>query len=321
MRRGEETFSAIVLCLYLLWLVLTNLPKSLLYVAGVGALFVLLKLAIKLYQHYRFWSHKCEHGVLVNRPSIGPCPRCDAQRVATERRIAAERAEQERQRTEQERQRAEQERQKQERLRRLRQEALDRVHQLEHLKKMPHYSFELFTCEVYSRLGWEASPTPASGDSGIDGILKRPGVKAILQCKRYSKGPVGEPALRDLLGAVAKEKANLGILVTTSTFTTQAIEWQKGTKKICLVDGEELLTMVKEAFKGATELRAVFGFTQESENATPVDLCPSCGKAIRLMRKGYTEFLACTICEWTDPEGMLQKNTRRKRRRRRYRFY
>ncbi|MEP3231780.1 MAG: restriction endonuclease [Hyphomicrobiales bacterium] len=84
-----------------------------------------------------------------------------------------------------------------------------------------------------------------SGDDGIDGVIDQDplGVDQIyLQAKRYAHGNnVGSGAMRDFFGALSLKKATKGIFVTTSKFSTSAIQTANdlGTR-IVLIDGEQL---------------------------------------------------------------------------------
>jgi len=99
--------------------------------------------------------------------------------------------------------------------------------------------FERQVHALLKKMGFEAEITKASGDGGIDIIAHSKehitGGKYIIQCKDWSN-PVGEPPVRDLYGVVAAEKANKGILITTSTFTSPAIKFAEN-KPLELIDG------------------------------------------------------------------------------------
>lgn len=102
--------------------------------------------------------------------------------------------------------------------------------------------FEKICQVLVEKMGFNAEITKASGDGGIDIIAynHQPLLsgKYIIQCKRYS-GSVGEPIIRDLYGVVTSERANKGILITTGSFTKQAIAFAEG-KPIELINGDML---------------------------------------------------------------------------------
>ncbi|PIS36676.1 MAG: hypothetical protein COT35_09775 [Nitrospirae bacterium CG08_land_8_20_14_0_20_52_24] len=108
--------------------------------------------------------------------------------------------------------------------------------------------FEKEILDLLQRMGFEASTTKASGDGGIDIIAFKhddiSGGKFIVQCKNWSK-PVGEPAVRDLYGVVISENANKGLLITRSSFTSQALRFAEG-KHIELIDGNKLNELISK---------------------------------------------------------------------------
>jgi hypothetical protein len=111
--------------------------------------------------------------------------------------------------------------------------------------------FEIFIYNIFTKLGFRAQLTKASGDGGIDLIAYYDGLvfkgKYLIQCKRW-KGNVGEPELRDLYGTIVSENALKGILVTTSSFTKQAIEFSRG-KNLELIDGVSLSMLIESISK------------------------------------------------------------------------
>jgi hypothetical protein len=106
--------------------------------------------------------------------------------------------------------------------------------------------FERLIAQLLTKIGLEVTSTKESGDGGIDliAISDQPFFegKYIIQCKRWS-GSVGEPVVRDLYGVVMSERANKGILVTTSSFTRQALKFAAN-KPMELIDGEKLVSLL-----------------------------------------------------------------------------
>ena len=116
------------------------------------------------------------------------------------------------------------------------------------LLDLPPGEFEEMTAELYRARGFQASKTGASGDHGVDVVVKsKDGKKMIVQCKRWRK-PVGEPIVREFYGTMQHEKAAHGTIIGTSGFTQQAIEWAKG-KPISLHDGNKFISMWQESKK------------------------------------------------------------------------
>jgi restriction system protein len=88
-----------------------------------------------------------------------------------------------------------------------------------------------------------------SGDNGIDGVIDQDplGVDQIyIQAKRYAEGNnVGASDIRDFFGALNLKRAQKGIFITTSDFTTSAKDTAQnlGTR-IVLINGNELAKLM-----------------------------------------------------------------------------
>jgi len=116
------------------------------------------------------------------------------------------------------------------------------------IKALSPVAFEHFVAELFRREGYEARVTKASGDSGIDINLRRGESREVVQCKKW-EGQVGEPVLRDLLGASVAAGASRAVLVTTGSLTASAEKWRRG-QPIRVIDGQELAEIVQERFPG-----------------------------------------------------------------------
>jgi tetratricopeptide (TPR) repeat protein len=112
--------------------------------------------------------------------------------------------------------------------------------------------FEKQVLELLKKMGFDAEMTKSSGDGGIDIIAHKHddivGGKYIIQCKNWL-----EPPIRDLYGVVISENANKGILITQSSFTSQALEFAKG-KHLELINGERISQLFKK--HGLTDVLA-----------------------------------------------------------------
>ena len=89
--------------------------------------------------------------------------------------------------------------------------------------------------------------TGKGADAGIDGIIHedRLGLDTIyLQAKRWEH-PVGRPEIHKFVGALHGRRARKGVFVTTSTFTSDAIEYAAQIDtKVVLVDGRTLARLM-----------------------------------------------------------------------------
>jgi restriction system protein len=164
-----------------------------------------------------------------------------------------------------------------------------RQHQIEQAKTISQMQalvperFEELVAEMFRKKGYAATLTPQQADHGIDVVLRAPnGEKEVVQCKRYI-GQVGEPVVRDFYGALLHENAVRGYIVTTGSFTPQAVTWAHG-KPIELIDGQQLSRMVQSAPASLTAAQT----PNPSSQSPVVPQCPKCGApmVLRTARKG-----------------------------------
>ena len=78
--------------------------------------------------------------------------------------------------------------------------------------------FESELAATLSRLGYEVALTPASGDGGVDIVLKKDGRAIIVQCKATTK-PVGPAVARELYGTLLAIGADEAVLAATAGVT------------------------------------------------------------------------------------------------------
>ena len=110
---------------------------------------------------------------------------------------------------------------------------------LKGVRAMSGSEFERFVANVFQRQGYTAELTGASGDHGIDIILRKHGQVIAVQCKQWGNS-IGEPVLRDFYGSILNAGVNMGFLVTSSNFTTQAETFAQN-KPIKLYDIDALI--------------------------------------------------------------------------------
>jgi len=123
--------------------------------------------------------------------------------------------------------------------------------------------FEKLVIDLLVKMGYGGSKQEAaqvigkSGDEGIDGIIKEDklGLDVIyVQAKRW-ENVVGRPEIQKFVGALAGQKANKGIFITTSYFTKDAEEYAKGlSTKLILIDGKKLTDLMIEYNVGVSIL-------------------------------------------------------------------
>lgn len=127
---------------------------------------------------------------------------------------------------------------------------------LDTILKNPPGFFEQLVIDLLVAMGYGGSRKDAgqalgkTGDGGIDGIIKEDklGLDIIyLQAKRYGiDNVVPSREVRDFTGSLEGHGAQKGVLITTSSFTRDGIDFVKRLqqKKIVLIDGEKLTQLM-----------------------------------------------------------------------------
>ncbi len=102
-------------------------------------------------------------------------------------------------------------------------------------------AFEVVVKQVYERLGFGVTLTPSGPDGGADLILEKSAVKTVVQAKRYSES-VGVAAVQQVVAAIKLYEAHRACVVTTSTFTPQAVQLAE-VNDVLLIEGRALLAL------------------------------------------------------------------------------
>lgn len=99
------------------------------------------------------------------------------------------------------------------------------------IHKLPPRKFEELVAEMLTRNGFSVTLTPETRDGGKDIYAVNKTSLGnhlfLVECKRYApERPVDISLVRALYGVVEAEKANAGVLVTTSYFTKDAMNFR-----------------------------------------------------------------------------------------------
>ena len=137
---------------------------------------------------------------------------------------------------------------------------------LEKLKTVSPAFFERIVVDLLVAMGYGGSVQDAgksvgkSGDGGIDGIIKEDklGLDTIyIQAKRWESN-VGRPEVQKFAGALQGVRARKGVFITTSSYSSDALEFVKNIdSKIVLIDGPELSRLMIEYGVGVSVQRVV----------------------------------------------------------------
>lgn len=124
---------------------------------------------------------------------------------------------------------------------------------LDQIKSASPAFFERLVIDLLVAMGYGGSRHDAgraigrSGDGGIDGIIKEDklGLDVIyVQAKRW-EASVGRPEIQKFAGALQGQRASKGVVITTSSFTRDALEYANLINtKIILIDGAQLTSLM-----------------------------------------------------------------------------
>jgi len=155
------------------------------------------------------------------------------------------------------------------------------------LGDMTWREFESLVEEAFRLRGYSVRRLGGDGpDGGVDLVLDRGAEKVLVQCKQWRAMRVGVSVVRELYGVMAAQGAAAGIVVTSGSFTPDAVEFAEG-RNVRLIAGPELMELVREA--RASKPRDV---SPPRSTQTPATShgpgCPRCGKPMvrRVAKRG-----------------------------------
>jgi restriction system protein len=126
------------------------------------------------------------------------------------------------------------------------------------IKTMPPAFFERLVVDLLLRLGYggpfgKGLTQGGSGDRGIDGVIHQDKLGLDLlyvQAKRW-EGSVGGSVVREFAGALSAHRARKGVIITTSSFTKDAVsDGERMGERIVLIDGPKLAELLYETGLG-----------------------------------------------------------------------
>jgi restriction system protein len=112
-------------------------------------------------------------------------------------------------------------------------------------------AFEEYLAQLFHDLGYKTTKTTASGDFGADVLLHDGDRKIVVQAKQYTSS-VGFEAVKEAYFALGYYAADEAWVVTTSSFTHQAINAAEKTG-VKLISGSELDVLIARARNTASD--------------------------------------------------------------------
>lgn len=139
---------------------------------------------------------------------------------------------------------------------------------LERIRQNSARFFERVIVELLVGMGYGGSHRNASqqlgrsGDGGVDGVINEDVLgldQVYVQAKRYAPGiSVGRPEIQAFTGSLVGLGASKGVFVTTSSFSSQAIEFvDRIPQRVILIDGKRLTQLMIEHTVGVRASRVI----------------------------------------------------------------
>jgi restriction system protein len=140
---------------------------------------------------------------------------------------------------------------------------------LARILEAPPAFFERLIVDLLLAIGYGGSRADAgerlggTGDGGVDGVIREDQLgldRIYLQAKRYRPGStIGSETVQAFIGALIGKGAQKGVLITTSSFSRQAVAVaaQSGQLRIILIDGGELTKLMTRFNVGVRVARTV----------------------------------------------------------------
>jgi restriction system protein len=171
--------------------------------------------------------------------------------------------------------------------------------------------FEFLVAQAYRQQGYRVVENEEMGpDGGIDLIIEKNSNRYIVQCRQWHTVKVGVKVVREMYGTMHSVNAQGVIIITSGLFTQEAKNFAHD-KSIDLVEGNELVQLIKHAQTAKPIEKPQVRPTVEKK--TPEMLsdtqCPSCGSQliVRVAKRGKNtgkEFIGCSSfpkCKFTKP--------------------
>lgn len=172
--------------------------------------------------------------------------------------------------------------------------------------------FELLVGEGFRRRGFGVKELGGQGpDGGVDLVLSKGAERYLVQCKQWRAAKVGVAIVRELYGVMAAQGAAGGYVVTSGTFTKDAVDFSSG-RNIQLIDGAKLRRLLDEGRSAAVSPTSPgvrqAAPTPEARRDRLMPTCPKCSADMKLReaKKGPQEgnrFWGCS--RFPDCRGTL----------------
>jgi len=157
--------------------------------------------------------------------------------------------------------------------------------------------FEQYLELLFERLGYAVERTRFAGDYGGDLVLRKDGVRTVVQAKRYNK-PVGVRAIQEAVAAKGYYGCTEAMVVSNAHYTKQAAHLAR-TNHVVLWDRDALIRQlaamdagerVREATTPVSVTKPSSVIVAQADPALPrVESCEVCAKGLTAGERQYCE--------------------------------
>lgn len=158
-------------------------------------------------------------------------------------------------------------------------------------------TFEKYLEALFKKLGYKVERTRYVGDYGADLVVRKNGIKTVIQAKRYKKN-VGVKAIQEAVAAKGYYSCEKAMVVTNSLYTKQAVElarrndvqlWDRNdlVKALLSVKNENVpdpLPILDSNTDNSAHSEAAIAMEVEE---LPGNTCVTCGEAVSEKVKQY----------------------------------
>jgi restriction system protein len=148
-------------------------------------------------------------------------------------------------------------------------ELLNRLH-LQNPEFFEQAVIDLLLAMGYGGKDTNATRTQLTHDGGIDGIIDQDVLglsRVYIQAKRYATDNIVQrPAVQSFVGALQGQQANQGVFITTSQFSSGAIDYCKSlSTRVVLIDGPELANLMIR-FRIGVQVKSTYHIVEIDED-------------------------------------------------------
>lgn len=133
---------------------------------------------------------------------------------------------------------------------------LDLQTSLATIRALPRRRFEQFVVEALRAESYTVSEWGGPGqDRGVDLVLTRDNEKVLVQCRRWRSETIDVAPVRELYDVMASEQASSCLVVTSGTYSNDALRFAEG-KAVRFIGGRELETMLRRVNRAVAATEA-----------------------------------------------------------------